>query len=447
MSVVVDLYPHQVTGVNWLVARSHAGLFDEMGLGKTATAICAAEQMPGRLLVACPAVVAHNWARELAAWSGRRVQVVTDGATEIDRRADAVIVTHGLLIRERLAVQLLACDWGVAVLDEAHLLRNPRAKRTRAFYGVPDRPKLPSVVQHARRVWTLTGTPVPNNPTELWTMLAALAPERLAVTTGGPPMSWWQFRRRFCLLQPSRFDPAGKVVGTQNMADLRARLRGFALRRRTTDVLDLPPLRWCTMPIEASAATRRALAEALPAGLAERLAKLSLDEALDLLRTEEAFARWAHLCGLAKVPAVVDLLASELGPADSYVLFAHHLDVIDGLVAGLAEAGLSVRALTGRHSGAERQAAVDAFQSGAVKLLVCQLTAGGVGITLTRAHNVGLVERSWVPGDNWQAVKRCHRIGQTHSVLARDFTLTGSVDELVADVLARKTRMIQDTLR
>lgn len=446
----MQLFPHQATGVDWLAARGHAGLFDEPGLGKTAVAICAADRKGGRMLVAAPAVAVWNWAREIKLWSpGRRVQVVTEGSAELDAAADAVVVTHGMLIRPGVAMQLIACDWRVGVLDEAHHFRSPDAKRTRAFYGVPGRPRLPSVLQRVANCWPLTGTPIPNNPTELWTMLSALAPERLATTIGGAPMRWHQFRARFCELAPSGYGDGWKVVGLRNGVELRERLRGFALRRRKSDHLNLPPIRWGVVSLQADEAALKAMRDALSPELTRRIELATPEQVLGILREEEQFSRFRRLCGLAKIAPTVELLLEELnGGLDRVVVFAHHTAVLDGIVAGIrAAGGITVEKLDGSTSPTKRQRLVDTFQAGQLRVLVCQLTAGGVAITLTSAHNVILVEQSFVPGDNVQAADRLHRIGQTMPVLVRMISLTGSIDELLVEILARKTAMIREVLR
>lgn len=447
----MQLFPHQVAGVDWLVRPEHAraGLFDDMGLGKTATAICAADRVGGRLLVCAPAVAVWNWRREIETWApGRRVQVITESSDVIRADADAVVVTHGMLIRPTLAAQLFVREWDVTVLDEAHHFRNRGAKRTRAFYGGFGRRGTPSVVARSKRVWLLTGTPMPNNPSELWPMLVSLAPERITLAQGGPPMNWYQFRGRYCVVRPDRYKPEGKVVGVQNGAELRERMKGFALRRRLRDHLSLPPLRWGRYTLAIDAEAKRKLEAALEPKLRKLIETASPEDVLEALKANADFSRYRHLCGLAKVRPVVEMIDEELNSGlDCIVLFAHHTDVIDGLVHGFREFGWSAEALTGDVSTSDRQKLVDRFQSGSLKILVCQLTAGGVAITLTRASNVGFVEQSFVPGDNAQCVGRIERIGQTQPMLARMFSLAGSVDELLVDILSRKIAMIREVLR
>lgn len=439
----MKLFPHQAAGVEWLAQRQHAGLFDEPGLGKTATAAVAAAKVGGRTLVCVPAVAAYNWQREILRWTpGRKVQVITASSTPIDPSADVVIVTHGMLIRPGVAVPLVTCEpWAVTILDEAHHFRTRTAQRTRAFYGIPGMKK-PSIVRNSRRVWVLTGTPMANDATNLWTMLAALSPER--ITFDDRMLTWTQFRARYCVLAPSPYGDGWKVVGQKNAAELRERLKGFALRRLKSDHLKLPPLRWGTVAVAGDPEHMDEVRNALPPEVADA----PPEELLTLLGQRTQFATWRRLCALAKVSPAVSLLVGDLeGGMPNVVIFAHHLEVISGLVRGFEENGISVAAITGAVGPGMRQQLVDRFQRGEVRVLICQLTAGGVAITLTSSSDVVFVEQSFVPGDNVQAADRLHRIGQTQSVLARVLTLAGSVDEVLGEILVRKTTMIHEVMQ
>jgi len=452
---MLKLLPHQVSGVDWLSARGNAGLFDQMGLGKTITAIAAADAVGAeRLLVVCPALVLHNWAREIEKWSPhRKIQVVTTGADRIDARAGAVVVSHGLLIRDPILRQLEDRAWDVNVVDEAHAFRNPKSQRTKALYGVPGREDVDSLISRCARTWTLTGTPAPNNPTEVWTMVAALAPERLQ--QNGRLMRWHEFRARYCKLAPSSYGDGWKVVGIQNAVELRARLKGFALRRLKSDHLDLPPLRWGHVTLDgADVDLKKALREAgidldeiISNAFGEHEQAADHEARMNALRESHHFAAYRRIVGLLKAPAAAELLGAELTHESTHkkVLFCHHLDVATELRSRLRKFG-AVR-ITGAESPKQRQANVDAFQRDPrVRVAVCNIVAGGVGITLTAAHDVVLVEQSWIPGENLQAADRCHRIGQTRPVLARVLSLAKSSDEIIAEVLLRKTQMIQELL-
>lgn len=435
------LYPHQESGVEWLKKNPRCGLFDAPGLGKTITTIRALDERGlKRVLVVVPTVVAHNWQREFSRWSpGRAVQVVTSRRTQF-APVGVVIVTHGMLLEEEIVAQIGGFD--AVVLDESHLFRNPTAQRTRAFFLGPE-----AVCRRMPVCWLLTGTPMPNNPSELWCMLAGLAPERLR-NEAGKLMSYSAFRDRFCVCVPSGFGRGIKIVGVRNVEELKRRLHGFALSRKLEEAIDLPELRWGTVVLDASSQALSIRSSLRSLDMIEQKMDKSTDqnELLEDLKRDEGFSAWRHKCGLLKVAPTAEIVKSELDSGtDKIVLIAYHLDVIAGLADEFADYG--VVTITGETSPLGRQVAVDAFQmKPGVRVAIVQITAGGLGITLTAASSAVFVEWSPVPGDNAQATKRLHRIGQTRPVLVRFFSLSGSVDEVLTEIVARKTQMIEEVM-
>ena len=439
-----QLYPHQKQAAEWLAGEPRAALFDEQGLGKTVTAIVAADAAKARtMLVVAPSVVLWNWAREIEAWSPwRNVQVIETGADKIRDDADAVIVSHALILREEIRGQLLERFWGAIVLDEAHFFRTPSAKRTQVFYGVFGVESFPSLVSRGAFVWALTGTPTPNHVAELWTLLWGLWPSLV-------PYSYPEFVERFCQTVWTKYGDGIKIVGNKNVAEVKALLAGRTLRRKKTEVLDLPPVRHeiVTLAAPGSLGELRALERELGPELREALAGADPVAGLELLR-DEAFARWRRLCGLAKAEACAELLALELGDGalDKVVVFAHHADVVALLVERLAEFG--ALSITGATSPEDRQTAITRFQAEPeVRVMVANLLAGGTGATLTAASEVVFVEMSFVPGENAQAADRVHRIGQTNPCRVRFLALAGTVDEPLVAVLRNKTRMIREVMQ
>lgn len=431
------LYPHQEAGIEWLMQRPRAGLFDDQGLGKTAQAIVAAARLGlQRVLVIAPTVVTHNWQREIQAWSPTsRVQVIRTGRAMVERGPGWVVMPHALVLKDALRAQL--ADFDLVVLDEAQFFRKPSAQRTRLFFLGAD-----AICRRAPRCWILTGTPMPNNPTELWPMLAGLAPDRLRVEQGSQRLlNYSAFRDRFCVTEPAFRGRGVRVVAAKNVPELRSRLLGFSLRRMKEQVLDLPPIRFGTVALTEEGPRSQALREA-----DERLRGLDGEEMLQAMRDDVEFSTWRRLCAMAKVRPAAALLDAELrSHSRKVVIFCHHRDAVVELRSALHEFGTV--AITGGDSPEARFATVNAFQTDArVRVCVAQIVAGGTGVTLTAASDVVFLEQSFVPGENLQAADRCHRIGQSKPVLVRFLSLAGSVDEVVVEVLARKTQMIREVL-
>lgn len=443
----MQLFSHQEWGAEWLAATARGCLWDEQGLGKTATAIQAARFVNAkRILVLCPTVVVHNWRREFQRWAPELAVAVLTSGVERPTNTGVTVTTHGLLLNEKLRAVLQRGPWDLVILDEAHGFRNRTAKRVRYFYGGKGKKSvvLPSIIGNAKRVWLLTGTPMPNNPSELWVPLAGLDPQRIAIPGTRVPMSFEQFRERYCLCEFSPHAKDGvKVVGVQRAAELKEKLRSFSLRRLKRDHLDLPAIRWGSVALTATQDSEQLQK-------AEQRLNRSDDPELNLKLAQEhpvEFSTWRRLCGLAKVQPAIDLLSDELeNSPHKLVVFAHHTEVIEQLRNGLSRFGVVL--ITGATSAKGRQANVDTFQTSArVRVAICQIVAGGTGVTLTAASDVVFVECSFVPGENVQAADRVHRIGQSESVTVRVLTLAGSVDELLGEILVRKSAMIREVVK
>jgi SWI/SNF-related matrix-associated actin-dependent regulator 1 of chromatin subfamily A len=439
----LKLYPHQETGVEWLRDRKSALLADEQGLGKTITALVAAKGA-AKILVVCPTVVLWNWKAEAEKWAGcASVQVIAEGKTELDPLADVAVVTHGLLLRPWVLSQLAAEEWGVMIVDEAHAFKSPGAKRTSALYR--------ALAPRAEKVWLLTGTPCPNNVGELWTHLKGLSPERLLSPKDKKPMSETVFVDRFCNWRETQYGRKITSNRKDNLPELKERLDGFILRRLKKDVLpDLPSIRFETVhlrPLKLDNALKAVEADVAPR-LREALSGAKdATGVFDTLKDGEDFTKFRRLCGLAKVDPVIELLYSELvdGGLEKVVVFAHHKEVVERIRASLLRFG--ALAITGATPATKRAERVRRFQTDpSVRVMVANIVAGGVGVTLTAASDVVFAEQSWTPGDNAQAADRCHRIGQTRRVRVRFMTLADTIDEVITQSLRQKIRMIREVL-
>jgi len=438
------LYTHQRTGADWLACRTRACLADDPGLGKTITAVVAADRARAhRMLVVAPTCVIWNWRREIEKWSPLRAPlVIASGAdANLAGQSDTVITTHGLLLSPKVRAALLRQRWDVCVLDESHFFRGRGAKRSAIFYGLNRVPL--SIAATSERVWCLSGTPMPNNATDLWTMAHGLWPADFSE-------AFESFRGHFCATTWSPYGDNVKVIGNKNLDKLRERLTGKILRRRADEALDLPDIRYETVALRPDKMPHeiQRLAAELPPALVSALAEeRTAEQAFEVLGTSKAFAAFRRLCGLAKADATAALLEHELqdGQLDKVVVFAHHKDVVDAIARSLARFG--VRTITGATGAARRTAYVDDFQTrDDVRVIVCNILAGGTGTTLTAASELVFAEMSFVPGENTQAAIRIRRIGQEHKCRVRFVTLAGTLDEALVGVLQRKTQMIREVI-
>jgi SWI/SNF-related matrix-associated actin-dependent regulator 1 of chromatin subfamily A len=436
-------FPYQLEAVRFAIAHEGTLLADEMGLGKTVMAIGVMDATKSRrTLVVCPLSVRPVWEAEIARWSmfPRTVGVAT--ATCWPEEARTVIIHPEVLVRHETA--LLSQLWDLVIADEAHLFKNYGAERTQVLFGSP-RKGHPGV-RSLRRL-ALTGTPLPNRPKELYSILNWLQPGQWGTKHA--------FEERYCdghWEEGWDYYDYWDANGASNLDELADRLRAKVMvRRLKADVLDqLPEKRRRVVAFRAEEVGRSAVL----ALEAERkvLAKVGIDttkkgweaQVLKLTPRGAAFeeiSRVRKRTALAKVPVVASYVATALESGSvKVVLWAHHHEVIDRLAKRLAPYGVVI--MDGRTAVAKRAAIVERFQADPkARVFLGGITVAGLGITLTASSHVVFAELDWVPGNLSQAEDRCHRIGQASSVLVEHVVLDKSLDALMARVVLGKQKV------
>lgn len=443
--------PYQVIGAQFLAARSVAWLADDMGLGKSRQAIDAADLVRARnVAVVCPSSVRRTWATEFLRYQQVHRSVhIMDGRESVPRFGVS-IASYDIADRLGAGVRI---RFDVMILDEAHYLKNRTSRRSEAIMGISnpaDWATAAPVERHgvaslADHVWLLTGTPMLRDPTDLYGILDRFFPDVLIRRTLDDPeghkLDRFRFKRRYCRLRQTG---VGRyvVIGGQRLPELAGMLRPIMLRRLTEDVAgDLPAIRFEHVVVEAKGAHRALDAVDLgPEGetLRKALAKFDAGDLTALDRISAHVATLRRLIGAAKVGPVAELLTDELEEAPrKIIVMAWHTEVLDGLHEALRSYGV-VR-VDGSTTPKKRWDAVDRFQKDAkVLVFLGQIRAAGEGLTLTAACEQVMVESSWIPAHDAQAVKRAHRLGQTRPVRVRYVSLAGSIDERVAAVSARR---------
>jgi SWI/SNF-related matrix-associated actin-dependent regulator 1 of chromatin subfamily A len=424
---------YQTVAAARLAASDVSLLHGDMGIGKTFISLLALRMaMSSAALVVCPAVAVSNWARE----AGRvdpDLQVVTirSGNDRIPANAGLVIVSYDLMCADAVQHQLAFRDWSVVVADEAHYLKSTDAKRTQAFWGT-GRYRGRGIAEMAEHVWCLTGTPMPNNVSELYPLLASGMPDVIGKVTEDA------FVRAYCRCIPT--DYGLKIIGNKpEVSSLLDRMGDRYLRIRKDDVLsELPPMQIETMVVSGGEAAEKARK------LGEEY-RAQVQATLDGMPPTDHLASLMRLIEMAKAPAAAELALELVGAGRKVFLVAKHRDVIAYLADLLAPVGVAV--VHGGVAHKARDKAIADFTEGAAQIFIGQIQAAGTAITLHgngACQDVIAVSLDWVPATNAQAFARVHRIGQPGSVLVRVLALENSVDELVAEALARKTRMIDE---
>ncbi|SJN22689.1 Probable helicase [Microbacterium esteraromaticum] len=452
-----QLREYQKQGFDWLVFLWERGmggiLADDMGLGKTlqllaltAHAVERGEQHP--FLVIAPTSVLDTWRREAARFApGLRVTIIdstiarrSESVAEVAGRADLVITSYTLA---RLDEQeYAAVAWAGLILDEAQFVKNSATKLHRAVAAIA-----------ARVTFAVTGTPLENSLTDLWSLFALTAP--------GLFPSARKFRQDY--VQPIE---KGKVPENEEggeyrqrrMQRLRRRIRPLMLRRTKELVAaDLPEKQVQEVFVDLSPAHRALYDTVLQR---ERQKVLGLLADLDRNRFI-VFRSLTMLRMLALDPALVktegqsdkiptravsrklDVLLEQLGElrAEGHraLVFSQFTSFLELAAERLADAGISYAYLDG--STRRRADVVEQFRGGEEPVFLISLKAGGFGLTLTEADYVFLLDPWWNPAAESQAIDRVHRIGQQNRVFVYRLIAAGTIEEKVLALQQRKARL------
>ncbi len=415
------LRDYQRQGVDWLCLLRDAGigalLADDMGLGKTLQTLCA---ITGRTLVIAPTSTLPNWAAELARFRpDLHVALYHGPKRALDPTADVTLTSYAVLRLDREA--LAATQWDTLVLDEAQAIKEPTTATAIAAFSIPARWRI-----------AMSGTPVENRLTELWSLSHFCNPGLL----GG--------RKDFILRHARRIE-AGQPRAA---AELQARIRPFILRRRKSEVARELPARTdlvlrCTLdPQERT--VYDSLRLATHAELASRLAAgLDTIEALELLlRLRQAACHLALVPGQqatrsSKQDLLLEHLAEHTGAGHRALVFSQWTGFLDLIEPALEAAKIAYVRLDG--STVDRGAVVAQFQAvDGPPVMLVSLRAGGTGLNLTAADYVYLLDPWWNPAVEDQAADRSHRIGQERPVFVHRVVAEGTVEEKILELHARK---------
>ena len=450
-SPLITPFDYQLTGAEFLKIRLQALLADVPGVGKTGTAIRAADLVAAaNILVVCPASTRVQWGREFERFSpfDRPMQVVMPGDTP--RTSGVVILFYDAAIQH--LDLLMSVQWDILLIDEAHYLKErykvgkkTSGYRTKALYGFGKR--FPGLITKAKRCWRLTGTPAPNNASELWTHLKS---------AGLTDQSYWDHTFHFC----NGFDSEHgfRFTSHKNVPELQKILAPFMLRRAKAEVQpDLHEPMFETITVSRSdAALPPELAALIPqldqadAQLQEALSSGSPSDQLSTLESmASSLATLRRYTAMSKLPAIAEQIEEDLVTSQipKLVVFAIHKICIRWLAEKLKKFNPVI--LSGDTPGHLRQAHIDKFQNDpACRVFLGNIAAAGTGVDgLQNVCDEALfVELDWVPSSNAQAVMRLCRIGQKNPVRARVYSLYGSVDERVQDVLTDKVRELAKIL-
>jgi SWI/SNF-related matrix-associated actin-dependent regulator 1 of chromatin subfamily A len=429
----LEYLPYQKAGIVYAMQRPSTLIADEMGLGKTIQAIGVINTDPTikSVLIVCPATIKLNWKNELEKWLVRPMSIGIVNGEMPD--TDIVIINFDIL--KKWYSVLVAGKFDLMIVDECHKVKNPKAQRTQFLLGKTDKKDPAKNIKPitAKRRLFLTGTPIVNRPIELWPILEAIDPN-------GIGRNFFGYAKRYCNAYQGQH--GWDFTGASNLPELQMKLRtAFMVRRLKQDVLkELPAKRRQIVVLTPTGAAAKAVA-------AENNTVKYEEVVSELVSKKVAFediSRVRHDTAVAKIPYVISFLQDAMEDNDQkVVLMLHHHDVAHAIADAFPGAAI----VTGETNVNKRQAEVDRFQTDpSCRLFIGSIMAAGVGITLTASSHVVFAELDWVPGNVSQAEDRCHRIGQTDSVLVQHLVFDGSIDARMAHFIIAKQAVIDAAL-
>ncbi|HBR77040.1 MAG TPA: ATP-dependent helicase [Cyanobacteria bacterium UBA11159] len=450
-----ELRPYQVRGVSWLAFLERWGLgaclADDMGLGKTVQTIVfllhlkQQEALESPTLLVCPTSVLGNWEREVHKFAPTLKILIHHGDKRLKGKAftrvikdkELVITSYPLVHRD--AATLEDISWQGIILDEAQNIKNSAAKQSKAVRQLKSQFHI-----------ALTGTPVENRLTELWSILDFLNPGYLGDKSF--------FQRRFAM-------PIEKFGDTDSLKTLRSLVQPFILRRMKTDktiIQDLPDKQemtvFCGLSAEQASLYQKLVDESMvEIESADGIKRKGLILTL-LLRLKQVCNHPAQYLkekqiGEAKrsgkLLRLQEMLEEAIAEGDRALIFTQFAEwgkLLQGYLE--KELGGEILFLYGSTKKQQREEIVDRFQNDpeSPPILILSLKAGGTGLNLTRANHVFHIDRWWNPAVENQATDRAFRIGQTRNVQVHKFVCNGTLEEKINDLIESKKQLAEQTV-
>ena len=431
LNIKADLRDYQKKGIQWLQMLHHYGfggiLADDMGLGKTLQAIAFLSsqlQENSRVLILAPSGLIYNWADEFQKFAPNLDVVVVHGLkpyreTILAEKHQIYVTSYAIFRQDSEIYQDLSFDF--LFLDEAQVMKNAQTKiaKTLRKFVVPS-------------VFALSGTPIENNLGELWSIFQIVLPGLLPV------------KKDFMKL------PAERVAQF---------IKPFVMRRKKEDVLtELPDLIEVVYKNELED-QQKAIYLAQLQQMQERLGQVT-DAEFQRNRVEilTGLMRLRQICDTpalfmedykgdsGKLDSLRDLLSQIAEGNHRVLIFSQFRGMLDRIEKELPQLGLTSFKITGSTPSQERQEMTKAFNQGERDVFLISLKAGGVGLNLTGADTVILVDLWWNPAVESQAIGRAHRMGQEQAVEVYRLVTRGTIEEKIQELQEQKRNLVSEVL-
>ena len=419
---------HQKEAIEKLTGSRRFILADDMGLGKTTSTIIAAlETGAKKILIICPASLKINWEREIANYTDRSVYIAE--GKKFSTESDFVIVNYDILKnfhdpKDKDNSLLFKSEFELVVLDEAHMVSNAQAQRTKIIN---------SYVKTIKRVWLLTGTPMTSRPMNYYNLLN--------IIESPVAQNWMAYAIRYC--QGYQFTAGNRkvwnVTGASNLEELRDRTSKQILRRLKEEVLDLPDK--IITPVYLRLKSKEY--EDLMGEYYEWFDKNS-NESSSLTVQFSKLMKVRKVISNEKVKQTIEFVENIIEQGKKVIIFTNFTDTLQTIYQHFGKQAVY---LDGSCNKVQRQFAVDQFQDNEkITVFVGNLKAAGVGLTLTSAEAVIMNDLSFVPAEHAQAEDRAYRYGQKNNVLVYYPLFENTIEGAVYDILNHKKKIISTVM-
>ena len=415
---------HQKEAIQKLVENKKFILADDMGLGKTTSTIIAAlESGSKKVLIICPATLKINWKREIENYSDKSIYIAE--SKNFSTEADFVIINYDIIKnfhdpKKKDDSQVLAANFDLVIIDEAHYIKNATAQRTKLINDI---------VKKTERLWLLTGTPMTSRPIDYFNLLSLI--------DSPVAKNWMAYAIRYC--SGYQFNVGGRkvwnVTGASNLEELRDRTVGLTLRRLKENVLDLPDKIITPVYLRLKSKSYENVM-----GEYYDWYDKNPDESKSLTVQFSKLTKVRQIIADEKIAQTIELAENILEQDKKVIVFCNFTDSLNKIAEHFGKAAVK---LDGSMSKVERQNSVDQFQENPkVKVFVGNIKAAGVGITLTAAEAVIMNDLSFLPSDHAQAEDRAYRYGQKNNVLVYYPIFENTIEGIIYDILNNKKQVI-----
>ena len=443
-TVTASLRPYQVVGYQWLKTLAHYGmggiLADDMGLGKTLQAIVYICSFPGqKTLIVCPTSLAYNWQDEFQKFAPSIRTCIVQGTPEEREELiagrqgdyDVWITTYPLIRKDTKSYQQQKYDH--IFLDEAQFIKNPSSLGAKAVKSIP-----------ADNRFALTGTPIENALSELWSIFDFIMPG---------------FFMKYSRFADAYEKPILKEHDQNKMKELRTRIQPFVLRRMKKEVLKELPDKIETKRMAEMTAKQKKIYLSYLSRIQEEMKGVGTFEAAGgRMQVLAALTRLRQICchpgtfienyhgGSGKLDLLLEQLPDILNGGHSVIIFSQFTSMLNIIAQELTKQGIAYHYLAGATKPEQRKEYVKSFNQGRVKVFLISLKAGGTGLNLTGADTVIHFDPWWNPAVEEQATDRAYRIGQKKKVQVIKLIMKDSIEEKIDALQTRKKLLSENVI-